>query len=71
MRDVSGREMVYRIARWLLKELPVASLRAIAGKATLVDLLNTPIGLFSVQARSKGQRTAQLPEQAREIAKLD
>ena len=71
MRDVSVREIVYRMARWLLKELPVASLRAIAGKATLVDLLNTPIGLFSVQARSKGQRTAQLPEQAREIAKLD
>ena len=71
MRDISGRETVYRLGRWLLKELPIASLRAIAGKATLADLLNTPIGLLNVRARSAGQRTAHLPEQARDIAPLE
>ena len=67
MRDLTPPESVYRLMRWLLKELPIASLKAIAGQATLAELLNTPIGLLNARARSRGQREAKLPEPAREI----
>lgn len=67
MRDFKRKEYVYRWSRWFLKELPLASLQAIAGKAGLVDLVATPIGLLCNQARSTGQREAQLPEAARQI----
>jgi hypothetical protein len=42
-------------------------MRAIAGQATFIDLLNTPIGLFNAKARAEGQRDAKLPEQAKII----
>ncbi|MBW4613287.1 MAG: glycosyltransferase family 2 protein [Desmonostoc vinosum HA7617-LM4] len=67
MREISLKECSYRLARWLVKEVPTASLKAIAGKATLVDLLNTPIGLFTARARYTGQRDAKLPENAKII----
>ena len=74
MRELTTREYLYRLARWLLKELPVAAIEsALAkpskriGKAELVDLLSTPIGLVNVRARAIGQRQAKLPEAAWEI----
>lgn len=67
MREPTAGEYAYRLSRWLLKELPVASVKAIFGKAGWVDLLNTPIGLFCAAARAAGQRQAQLPDRAREI----
>ncbi len=67
MRELTAGEYAYRLSRWLLKELPVASVKAMFGKAGLVDLLNTPIGLFCAAARAAGQRQAQLPDKAREI----
>lgn len=70
MREFDRREYVYRLSRWVLKELPIASVRAIAGKVSVVDLLSTPIGLLCVEARSQGQREAQLPEEARQIDQL-
>ena len=66
-RELSAQDYLHRLARWLLKELPQVGLSAIAGKATLVDLLNTPINLFNARSRANGQRQAQLPEQARKI----
>ncbi|MEO1374768.1 MAG: glycosyltransferase [Cyanobacteria bacterium J06635_10] len=67
MREITLNEYYYRLARWLLKELPKNSLKAIFGKASLVDLANTPIGLFTARARFLGQQQAQLPSQAEKI----
>ncbi len=66
-RDLTAKEYFYRLSRWLLKELPGTGIKAMLGKADGVDLLNTPIGLFNVRARSQGQRDAKLPEEARRI----
>ncbi|WP_375476458.1 glycosyltransferase [uncultured Nostoc sp.] len=70
MREMTPKEYGYRLARWLLKEVPRDIKKAIAGQATLVDLLNTPIGLFTARARTAGQRDAKLPENAKIIARL-
>ncbi|NJK77546.1 MAG: glycosyltransferase [Microcoleus sp. SU_5_6] len=67
MRELTVGEYVYRLVRWLLKELPVAAAKSAIGKAEVVDLLSTPIGLFNVRSRSIGQRQAKLPESAWEI----
>ncbi|BAY76871.1 glycosyl transferase family protein [Nostoc linckia NIES-25] len=70
MRDITLSECGYRLGRWLFKEVPRDISKAIAGKATLVDLLNTPIGLFTARARAAGQREAKLPENAKLVARL-
>ncbi|WP_414526671.1 glycosyltransferase [Nodularia chucula] len=67
MPEMTVAEYGYYLARWLLKEVPRDILQAIAGKASVVDLLNTPITLFTTRARSVGQRKAQLPEKAENI----
>lgn len=66
MRELTRQEYLYRLARWLLKELPIA---AIASK-DLVDLFNTPIGLVNVRSRAIGQRQAKLPLAAWEIERF-
>ncbi|MDX2097689.1 MAG: glycosyltransferase [Leptolyngbyaceae cyanobacterium bins.59] len=68
--EFSVRDYGYRWSRWLIKEVPVKTLKLVAGRGTLVDLVSTPIGLFCAGARSEGQRTAQLPDAAREIDRL-
>ncbi|MEH2084900.1 MAG: glycosyltransferase [Nostoc sp.] len=70
MREMTPKEYGYRLTRWLLKEVPTDIKKAIVGQATLVDLLNTPIGLFTARARTAGQRDAKLPEKAKIIARL-
>ncbi|MGI2902849.1 glycosyltransferase [Tolypothrix sp. VBCCA 56010] len=67
MRETTAKEYGYLLLRWLLKEIPKNSLQAIARKASLVDLLSTPIGLFTRLARYSGQKDAQLPEKAKII----
>ncbi|MGE5658520.1 MAG: glycosyltransferase [Actinomycetota bacterium] len=67
MRELTTQEYAYRWLRWLLKELPIASLKAITRSITLAELLRTPIGLSNAAARSRGQRQAKLPEIARQI----
>ncbi|MBW4646539.1 MAG: glycosyltransferase [Goleter apudmare HA4340-LM2] len=67
MPKLTPQEYYYRWLRWLVKELPKSSLKAIAGQATLVDLLSTPIGLFTARARYSGQSDAKLPETAKTI----
>lgn len=67
MRKLTGKESFYLLSRWLLKELPLTSVKVIRGKASVVDLLDTPISLLGKQARTTGQQEAQLPETAREI----
>lgn len=82
MREITLKECGYRLVRWLLKEVPRDIKKAlaqpalrqssvtIAGKATPVDLLNTPIGLFTARARTAGQRDATLPDNAKIIDRL-
>ncbi|MCM0592170.1 MAG: glycosyltransferase [Gloeotrichia echinulata IR180] len=67
MPGLTPKQYGIRLARWLLKELPKNSLKAIAGQATLVDLLSTPIVLFTAKARYSGQTEAKLPEKAKII----
>ncbi len=67
MRELTTKEITYRLSRWLLKELPRDTLKAIARKASLVDLVNTPIDLIGFSARTTGQKTAILTEAAKQI----
>jgi glycosyltransferase involved in cell wall biosynthesis len=67
MSGLTPKAFYYRLARWLLKEVPTNTLKAIAGKATLVDFLSTPIGLFTAKARYAGQTEAEFPEKAKII----
>lgn len=64
-------QYLYYFSRWLLKELPLTGVKAIAGKATLLDLLTTPIFLLTRQAHAAGRREAKLSEQARQIEWLE
>ncbi|MGK7900855.1 MAG: glycosyltransferase family 2 protein [Hormoscilla sp.] len=67
MPEITRRDEIYRLSRWLLKELPMTMVKATLGKATVLDLVNTPIGLFTANARYRGQQEAKLPELARKI----
>ena len=67
MRELTTKETIYRLSRWLLKELPRDITAAIAGKASLVDIVNTPIDLIGFAARTSGQRTATLSDTAKQI----
>lgn len=67
---LNAKKSLYLMSRWLLKELPITTAKAIAGKANFVDLLGTPINLYGSWARDVGQQQAQLPAKAREIESL-
>lgn len=67
MRDISQKEIIYRLSRWFLKELPATSFQAVTRKAALIDLLSSPLNLYCALARSAGQRDAKLPEEAKII----
>jgi cellulose synthase/poly-beta-1,6-N-acetylglucosamine synthase-like glycosyltransferase len=67
MRELTLKESIYRISRWLLKELPRDSAKLAMGKASGIDLIKTPIDLIGFQARTTGQKEAILPEEARQI----
>ncbi len=56
---------VYRLSRWLLKELPIAVV-----KWNLLDALSTPVGLLCLRSRWRGQLNVTLPDSAREIPVL-
>lgn len=66
-RDLTCRDYVYRWSRWVMKELPTAVVKMVMGRGDWIDAMNTPIGLFCTQARSSGQRQAQLPPKAEMI----
>ncbi|MEG4145943.1 glycosyltransferase [Microcoleus sp. Pol12B5] len=70
MREFTTGEYFYRLARWLLKEFPVAAAKSALGSSELVDLFNTPIGFLNVRARAMGQRQAKLPESAWDIERF-
>ncbi|HBB31421.1 MAG TPA: glycosyltransferase [Cyanobacteria bacterium UBA8803] len=68
---LTARKSLYLLSRWLLKELPSVTVKAIAGQAPPLDLLTTPINLYGTWARDLGQRQAQLSEQAKVIEWLE
>ena len=70
MRELTPKEAAYRLSRWLFKELPRDTVKLLRGKAAAIDLLRSPIDLVGHQARSYGQKTAKLPEEAKEIVWL-
>ncbi|NEO54275.1 MAG: glycosyltransferase [Okeania sp. SIO3B5] len=70
MREFKTKEYVYRLSRWLLKELPLTTMKIISGKAELVELFDTPIGLFNGRARIIGQKEAKLSDEARKIERF-
>lgn len=65
-RELTPKEVRYRLARWLLKELPLTAVNAIAGRAALVDFVTTPIDLYCFGARTAGQQESKLPTTAQE-----
>ncbi|MDJ0712840.1 MAG: glycosyltransferase [Prochloraceae cyanobacterium] len=67
---MTTKYMIYRLSRWLLKELPINSIKAIVGKETAIELFKTPIELLGSQARSAGQKESKLSELAKEIERL-
>ncbi|MCL2924002.1 MAG: glycosyltransferase [Trichodesmium sp. MAG_R04] len=67
MRELKTKEYFYRLSRWLLKELPLTTLKVISGKAELVELFSTPISLLNGRARILGQKEAILSDKARQI----
>ncbi|RQH24252.1 glycosyltransferase [Okeania hirsuta] len=70
MREFKTKEYFYRLSRWLLKELPLTTMKIILGKAELVELFDTPIGLLNGRARIIGQKEAKLSDEARQIERF-
>lgn len=67
MREPQLQDYLYRTTRWLGKELAIATKQAIMGKGRWSALLDTPLDLICVQARTQGQRTSKLSDAARAI----
>ena len=61
------KNYLHRWKSWLLSELPRTSVKVIFRQATFLDLLITPIDIFTFQARITGRREAKLSEQAEKI----
>ncbi|MDB9519266.1 glycosyltransferase [Roseofilum reptotaenium CS-1145] len=70
MRSLTLKETLYRMTRWMVKEVPLTSAKMLLGKADIVDLVKTPLGLYMFQARTQGQTFSDLPENARYIEPL-
>lgn len=70
MRDLTQQEYIHSLGRWLLKELPKGLAKSAMGKASVADWLGTPVSLLCANARSQGQKQAQLPENASQIDRL-
>lgn len=67
MKSFTTKEAIYRLSRWILKELPRDSVKLLLGKTPFVSLIKTPIDLIGSQARSQGQKEANISEKAKEI----
>ncbi|MEM9485757.1 MAG: glycosyltransferase, partial [Cyanobacteria bacterium P01_F01_bin.116] len=70
-RPLLAHEVRYSLARWFVKELPAGLLKLVIGKADLIDLAMTPVGLYCFRARTLGQKESRLPENADEIVWLN
>jgi GT2 family glycosyltransferase len=70
MKELTPSDYVYRLGRWILKELPLGSIKLLMGKAEIVDLVSTPISLLNGSDRFQGQQQAKLSKQAEWIEHL-
>jgi glycosyltransferase involved in cell wall biosynthesis len=71
MQELNTQQFLYRLSRWIFKELPSETIKAIAGKFDAIEAIETPIDLFILQARSIGQKNSKLPELAKQIEWLE
>lgn len=73
-KEMQWHDYFYRLSRWILKEVPIALTRfgcqRIKASALVDDLLDTPLDLLCGHARTVGQRQAQLPPLAQDVAWL-
>jgi cellulose synthase/poly-beta-1,6-N-acetylglucosamine synthase-like glycosyltransferase len=69
-RDLTTQETLYRLTRWLLKEIPVSTLKIILDKGDIVDIIKTPLDLICFREMTKGKNESKLPEKARQIEYL-
>lgn len=67
MPTPTPQDYFYRLSRWLLKELPITVKKILTHSSDRSTLLDTPLALFCLQARTRGQQDAILPNQAAEI----
>lgn len=67
MKECNNATIFSRLSMWLIKELPKVTLKAIAGKATLIDFIKTPIDLIRWKARTQGQQEAKMPDNVSQI----
>ncbi len=69
-RNLTSKEISYRLSRWLLKEIPINTWKLINNKSNIIELIKTPIDLICSQSMTKGQKDSILPELAKEIVYL-
>lgn len=70
-RELTRKEVTYRLSRWLLKEIPLGTLKHLKGQGDWLDLVTTPLDLLCRASRNRGQMEATLPEAARHIPELE
>lgn len=56
------------LVRWALKEMPLAGMKFLLAKGSAIDMIATPLDMYCSGARDRGQKEAQLPEEAKEKA---
>ncbi len=75
MRSFSTQEYLYRLLRWLVRELPPKLIAQIItrklGTNLLATIFATPLGLWGTWARLKGQNSCEILPQMLEIEWLD
>lgn len=54
-RALTPKEIRYRLARWVLKEIPLTLSALVRRKADFLDLCSTPLDLYCRYARTQGQ----------------
>ncbi|WP_263971600.1 glycosyltransferase [Leptolyngbya ohadii] len=80
-QSLTAREVVYRLGRWLVKEIPLVCRQSLSQQNTsrlnasrlqtwIDSMLDTPIGLLCRYWRTVGQQQTKLPEMARHIEPL-
>lgn len=75
MRSFSRQEYLYRLLRWLVRELPpkliTQTFTPKQGTNLLATIFATPLGLWGTRARLKGQNSCKISPQMQEIEWLD
>jgi cellulose synthase/poly-beta-1,6-N-acetylglucosamine synthase-like glycosyltransferase len=70
MRELTFKEYLYRLTRWLLKEIPLSTIDFLKGQGNIVEIVKTPLDLIGFQARNLGQKESKLSSEAKEIERL-